>query len=94
MAKKQGKRYSSDFKFEVVMQALTSETGEAEVARRHGVHPVTLSNWKAHFLEHGGEVFDRKKKDGQHKKKIAQLEQMLGRKEVELALANNFLKKS
>lgn len=93
MANKQGKRYKSDFKFEVVIEALTSESDNAAIARKHGVHPVTLSNWKTHFLEHGSEVFARKKTDGNQKKKIARLEQMLARKEVELALAKNFLKK-
>lgn len=94
MANKQGKRYSSEFKFEVVMEALTRAADDAAIARKHGVHPVTLSNWKTHFLDHGSEVFARKKKQGEDKKKIARLEQMLGRKEVELALAKNFLKKS
>jgi len=27
------------------------------VARAYGVHPVTLANWKRHFLQHGAEVF-------------------------------------
>lgn len=94
MANKQGKRYSSKFKFEVVMEALTSEADDTEIARRHQVHPVTLSKWKSHLLEHGAEVFARKARDGAQKRKIAQLEQILGRKEVELALAKNFLKKS
>lgn len=94
MAKSHGKRYSATFKFDVVMEALTTEADDAEIARKHGVHPVTVSNWKTHLLEHGSEVFARKKQQGDHQQKIARLEQMLGRKEVELALAKNFLKKS
>ena len=76
------------------MEAMTSEADDAEIARKHGVHPVTLSNWKTHLLDHGADVFARKKATGAQTKKIARLEQMLGRKEVELALAKNFLKKS
>ena len=59
------KRYSSSFKFETVMEAITSGKVDAEVARSRGVHPVTLSHWK---------------------------KELLGRKEVELALAENFFK--
>lgn len=94
MGKSQRKRYTATFKFDVVMEALTSDTDDAEIARKHGVHPVTLSTWKTHMLEHGSEVFARQQHAGQYQKKIARLEQMLGRKEVELALAKNFLKKS
>lgn len=94
MAKSKRKRYSATFKFDVVMEALTSAADDVEIARKHGVHPVTLSNWKTHLLDHGSDVFARKQQDGKHQQEIARLEQMLGRKEVELALAKNFLKKS
>ena len=51
------KRYSPDFKFRVVMEALRTDKPMAEVARAYDVHPVTLSQWKRHFEEHGAEVF-------------------------------------
>ena len=56
------KTYSSVFKFQVVLEALKAEGkgAEAQVARAYGVHPVTLANWKRHFLEHGAEVFGGK----------------------------------
>jgi transposase len=43
MAKKNGKRYSAKFKFQLVLEALQREGADAEVARAYGVHPVTLS---------------------------------------------------
>jgi len=93
MAKKRGKRYTPKFKFDVVLEALSSGEQDAQVARRYGVHPVTLSNWKKIFLSNGQQVFSSKSNEAAQQKKINQLEQMLGRKEVELALARNFLKK-
>ena len=53
------KTYSAKFKFSVVIDALRSTGTEAEVARQHGVHPVTLSQWKQQLLEHGHQVFER-----------------------------------
>ena len=46
--KKGGTRYSPEFKFQVVLEALKAEGKgtEAQVARAYGVHPVTLANWK------------------------------------------------
>lgn len=92
MAKQNGKRYSPKFKFQVVLEAMKSEGSDAEVARAYGVHPVTLSKWKKEFLEHGAEVFGGTEEVQEYEKRIADLERMLGQKEVEIALLKNFLK--
>ena len=91
--KSNGKRqYSPEFKFRVVVEVLKAEGSgaEAQVARAYGVHPVTVSKWKRQFLEQGAEVFSGKDEVRQYEKKIADLERMLGHKEVEIALLRNF----
>ena len=55
------------------------------MARTYGVHPVTLAKWKRHFLEHGAEVFGGKEEVKAYEKRIAELERMLGHKEVEIS---------
>lgn len=94
--KSNGTRYSPAFKFQVVLEALRAEGkgGEAQVARAYGVHPVTLAKWKRHFLSHGAEVFGGKEEVKAYEKRIAELERMLGQKEVEIALLRNFLRES
>ncbi|PIE21819.1 MAG: transposase [Planctomycetota bacterium] len=92
MAKK--KSYPPKFKFQVVLDALQSATTDAEVARQHGVHPVTLSGWKKYLLAHGHEVFSSRESEKAYERKIEQLERMLGQKEVELALMRNFSSRS
>ena len=87
----QSKSYTAKFKFQVVVETLKTERKDAEVARAFGVHPVTLSRWKAQFLEHGPEIFSGKEAAQHYERKIAELERLLGRKEVELALLKNFL---
>lgn len=54
------------------------------------MHPVTLTKWTRHFLEHGAEVSEGKEEVRAYEKKIAELERMLGQKEVETALLKNF----
>ena len=44
------------------------------------------SNWKREFLEKGPELFGKDKTIAQYEKRIKELEQLLGRKEVEIAL--------
>ena len=91
-----GNGYSPTFKFRVVLEALKAEGkgAEAQIARAYGVHPVTLAKWKRHFLEHGAEVFGEKEEVKAYEKRIAELERMLGHKEVEIALLKNFLRES
>jgi len=50
--------------------------------------------WKRHFLQHGAEVFGGKEEVKAYEKRIAELERMLGQKEVEIALLKNFLRES
>ncbi len=88
----QNGRYSPAFK--VVLEALRVEGrgAEAEVARAYGIHPVTLSTWKRQFLQRGPEVFGGKEEVKAYEKRIADLERVVGQKEVEIALLRNFLK--
>ena len=84
------KKYTPTFKLQVVVEALQSDKSDAAVARAYGVHPVTLSNWKKKLLQDGAEVFGQNSTIREYEKRIAQLERMLGQKEVELALLKNF----
>jgi len=86
-----GKSYSASFKFKVVREALTSEQSDAEIARINDIHPNTLSKWKKQFDSQGPEIFGTDEQVKEYEQRIGELEQMLGKKEVELALHKNFL---
>jgi transposase-like protein len=77
-----------------VLGALKGDREATEIARAYNIHPVTLSRWKQEFLEKGGEVFGKDTTVAQYEKKIKELEQLLGRKEVEIALLRNFVEGS
>ncbi|HCP31761.1 TPA: transposase, partial [Candidatus Acetothermia bacterium] len=53
-----------------------------------------VSRWKQEFLESGAEVFGKDRTVAQYEKRIRELEQLLGRKEVEIALLRNFVEGS
>ena len=40
-----------------MLEALTSDKDDAEIARAYDVHPVSLSKWKRQFLDSGAEIF-------------------------------------
>jgi len=88
---KKGKRYSPRLQFQVVLEVLKGDREVTEIARVYNIHPVTVSRWKQEFLEKGAEVFGKDTTVAQYERRIRELEQLLGRKEVEIALLRNFV---
>jgi transposase len=88
------RQVSPKVKFQVVLEALTEDKTLGQIAKAYGVHPISVGLWKKTFLERGAEVFagDRAKED--YERRIAELEQLLGKKEVEIALLKNFLRRT
>jgi len=85
------KRYSPKFKFHVVLEVLTGGKTSAQVAKAYGVHPNSVSTWKQTLLEKGPEIFAQDGTVAQYERRIAELERLIGQKEVEIALLKNFL---
>lgn len=94
MSKSKRKRYSAKFKFQLVLESFSSEYSDSQLARKYGVHPVTLSNWKKEFKDKGPQIFSSKKQDQRQAKKLKRMERLLGQKEVEIAMLKNFLDES
>ncbi len=90
MAKRR-KDYTPKFKFQLVVETLQHQGSDSEIARAYDVHPVTLSKWKARFFEQGSVIFSGQQQTKHYQKRIADLERLLGQKEVEIALLKNFL---
>ena len=91
MSSKRGKRYSPKFKAQVVLDVLQSDKTEAEVARAYDVHPNTVNRWKDTFLENASDVFGGDEQLQEYEQKVSEFKQLLGKKEVEIALLKNFL---
>jgi len=85
------KRYSPKLKFQVVLEALTGEMTPGQIAKQYGIHPNSVGLWKKQFLERGAELFAQDDSVQEYERRLADLEQLLGKKEVEIALLKNFL---
>ena len=59
MAKRKRRTFTPEFKTEVVLEALTRESSQAELCRRHNLSEDQLSKWKQQFLENAVSVFTR-----------------------------------
>jgi len=83
--------YTSRFKFEVVLKSYQSDS-VSQVSRKYNVNPNLISTWRRHHLDNGYQIFEStiNKEVLGLRKQVAQLEQLVGKKETELALMKNF----
>ena len=51
MAKRKRRSFTPEFKAEVVLEALSGESSQAEVCRRHNLSEDQLSKWKQQLVE-------------------------------------------
>lgn len=84
-------KHTAQFKFNCVKETIENNN-VAEVARKYKLNPDMISRWRAEFLKKGSAIFTSlpDKDTVKLRKKIAQLEQLVGKKETELALMKNF----
>ena len=91
MAKRKRRNFTPAFKAEVVIEALTGESSQAELCRRHNISEDQLSKWKRQLLENAETLFEPPdKQTDAATERIAQLEQLVGR----LTLALDIQKKA
>lgn len=83
--------YSPKLRFQVVLEALTGDKTPGQIAKAYGVHPNSVGLWKRMFLERGPGLFAREGRSKEYEARIADLERLVGQKEVEIALLKNFL---
>ena len=88
------RRFTAKVKFQVVLEALKAERTPGQIAKAYGVHANSVGIWKHWFLERGPSLFERGEVARDGEKRVAELEQLLGKKEVEIALLKNFLGRS
>ena len=77
-----------------MLEVRTGSKSLGQVARAYGVHANSVGLWRKTVLERGPERFARDTTVADYERRIAELERLLGQKEVEIALLKNFLGQS
>ena len=54
------RRFTSEFKAKVALEAIKGHETVAELATRHGLHPTQIAAWKREAVEKLARVFDEK----------------------------------
>ena len=91
MAKRKRRNFTPEFKAQVVLEALSGESSQAEVCRRHNLSEDQLSKWKQQVVENVASLFTSTDKHSKETtERIAELERLVGR----LTLALEIQKKA
>lgn len=86
---KNGRRYSSMEKFELVLKNIIGAATVTEIKKEVGVEPKTLTSWKKQFFNKGHAIFEQEKaKKGRQSKE----EKTIERQEKEIQLLKKLLK--
>lgn len=92
------KQWTSKEKMEIVIEGMRSETGVADVCRKHGVSSALYYQWRDHLFKRADLVFGPKeRKNGKVERQIERLEAALQRKDsviAEITAENLGLKKT
>jgi transposase len=84
---KKRRQFSATFKAELVLSVLSGVKSQAEVCREYHLTPQIFNRWKSQLLEHAHELFQTDEQRSAEQRRIAELEQALGRKTLELEIA-------
>jgi transposase len=78
--------FPAEFKAQLVLELLTGSASTAELSRKHNLKPQLLAQWKAAVLEHLHTLFQDDSQATEQHRRIAELEQLVGRQAYELEI--------
>lgn len=81
------KRYSTDLKYKVALEAIRGHKTANEIASEYGVHPTQIAQWKKQALDSLPEVFSSRASHHQKSEEalIASLYQEIGQLKVQVS---------
>jgi len=86
------RRFSSEFKAKVALEAIKGHETVAELAARHSLHPTQIAAWKREAVEKLAHVFDEKNsaRDQNRDAELTKLHAKIG----QLVVERDFLSKA
>lgn len=86
------RKFTSEFKVKVVMEALSERYTIQELGRKYEIHPTQITTWKTQFMKNASSVFDKPVKDAKSEaqEKEEHYLKVIGQQKIEI----DFLKKA
>lgn len=89
---RQKRKFSSNFKAKVAIEALKERETIQQLAARYELHPNQISQWKKQFIEGASDAFSSGTSN--ESKQLKEERDRLFKKVGQLQVENDFLKKS
>ncbi len=88
------RKFTSKFKTQVVLEALSERFTMAQLAKKHQLHPNQISTWKQQFLQNAESIFNKGTKSPQQQieDEKDKLLRMIGQQKVEIDFLKNALR--
>ena len=80
------RKFTPQFKSQVVLQLLSGEKSLAELCREHQVTAQMVGNWRQQFLAAASRAFENEAIRSAEQERIAALERLVGRLTMELEI--------
>ena len=81
------RKFTPEFKSQVVLQLLSGEKSMAELCREHQLTWQMIGNWKQQFVAAATQAFEMNATPNQEQERMAELERMVGKLTMELEIA-------
>lgn len=81
------RKFTPQFKSQVVLQLLSGERSMAELCREHQLTSQMIGTWKQQFLTAATQAFESAATDNAEQERVAELERMVGKLTMELEIA-------
>lgn len=87
------RKFTSEFRFKVVLEAPSERYGIQELGRKHELHPAQITNWRSQFLKNGQAVFERPVKDAKSgaEEKEERMLRTIGQQRMEIGFSKKAL---
>ena len=89
----QRRKFSSEFKAKVALEAIREDSTLAEVAQKHKIQATQVSAWKKEALESLSDIFKDKRKKNEDIKEIESRNDELYKVVGQLTMERDWLKK-
>ncbi len=83
----QRRRFTGEFKAQVVLELLSGAKSAAELCRQHQLSPQLLGQWKSELLARAPQIFEQDQVRSVEQERIAELERLVGRLTMQLEIA-------
>ena len=80
------RRSTPKLKGQVCWKPWRANRTRGQIAKAYGVHPNSVGLWQRRFIERAPEIFAEETTVHEYERRIRDLEQLLGKEEVEIAL--------